>query len=220
MSAPRFAVALFDLDGTLTDPRIGITRSYQHALATVGTVVDDPDELVWMIGPPLRANLVAAGLHGADVDTAAAAYRDRHRTVGVYEVTVVPGIPELLADLHAAGTRLGLATGKVTDQGAVTLDHFGMAPWFDVVVGSDLDRGRIEKDDIVRHALDELGSPPVDRCGMVGDRRFDIEGAKAAGLTSIGVTWGYAQPGELAAAAPDLVADTVDELRAFLLSIP
>jgi phosphoglycolate phosphatase len=217
MSTPPFVAVLFDLDGTLTDPRIGITRSYQHALASVGTVVDDADELTWMIGPPLRANLVAAGLHGADVDTAADAYRDRHWAVGVYEATVIPGIPELLADLHAAGTRLGLATGKVTDQGVVTLDHFGLASWFDVVVGADLDRGRVEKDDIVRHALDELGSPPVDRCAMVGDRRFDIEGAKAVGLTSVAVTWGYAQPGELAAAEPDLTVATVDELRAFLL---
>lgn len=219
MTGPRFTAVLFDLDGTLTDPRIGITRSYQHALASVGTVVDDPDELTWMIGPPLKANLTAAGVRGADVDTAAAAYYDRHWTVGVYEATVIPGVPELLADLHAAGTRLGLATGKVTDQGHVTLDHFGLAPWFEVVVGADLDRGRVEKDDIVRHALDELGSPPVDRCAMVGDRRFDIEGAQAVGLTSIGVTWGYAQPGELAAASPDLVATTVDELRAFLLGL-
>jgi phosphoglycolate phosphatase len=217
MSTPRFAVVLFDLDGTLTDPRIGITRSYQHALASVGTVVDDPDELTWMIGPPLRANLLAAGVQGGDVDTAADAYRDRHWTVGVYEATVIPGIPELLADLHAAGTRLGVATGKVTDQGVVTLDHFGLSPWFDVVVGSDLDRGRVEKDDIVRHALDELGSPPLDRSAMVGDRRFDIEGAQAVGLTSIAVTWGYAEPGELAMAEPDLTADTVDELRAYLL---
>jgi phosphoglycolate phosphatase len=217
LTAPRFTTVLFDLDGTLTDPRIGITRSYQHALASVGTVVDDPDELTWMIGPPLKANLAAAGVSGADVDRAAAAYRDRHWTVGVYEATVIPGIPELLADLHAAGTRLGLATGKVTDQGAVTLDHFGLAPWFQVVVGADLDRGRIEKDDIVRHALDELGSLPVDRCAMVGDRSFDIEGARAVGVTSIGVTWGYAQPGELEAAAPDLTATTVDELRAYLL---
>jgi phosphoglycolate phosphatase len=217
LSGPRFAAVVFDLDGTLTDPRIGITRSYQHALASVGVVVDDPDELTWMIGPPLRANLAAAGVRGGDIATAEAAYVDRHWTVGLYEATVVPGIPELLADLHDAGARLALATGKGTEQAVETLAHFGMAAWFEIVVGADRERGRIEKDDIVAFALQGLGSPPPDRSVMVGDRRFDIEGAKTAGLASIGVTWGYAEPGELDTAGPDHLVDTVGRLRALLL---
>lgn len=212
-----YDAVLFDLDGTLTDPRIGITRSYQHALASAGVVVDDPDSLTWMIGPPLKANLVAAGLRGEAVEMAASAYRDRHWKVGLYEATVIRGIPELLADLHDVGVRLALATGKGTEQGVETLAHFGLAPWFTFVAGADPDRGRVEKDDIVAHALEALGSPPPGRVAMVGDRRFDIEGAKAAGLTSIAVTWGYADPGELEAAAPDLIAETVDDLRKLLL---
>jgi phosphoglycolate phosphatase len=217
LTTSRFVAVVFDLDGTLTDPRIGITRSYQHALASVGLVVDDPDDLTWMIGPPLRANLVAAGVGGPDVATAEAAYVDRHWTVGLYEATVIPGIPELLADLHDAGARLALATGKGTGQAVETLAHFGLAAWFEVVTGADRERGRIEKDDIVAHALEGLGFPPPDRTVMVGDRRFDIEGAKTAGLASIGVTWGYAEPGELDAARPDHLVGTVDELRALLL---
>lgn len=213
----RPEVVLFDLDGTLTDPRAGITGSYQHALATVGVVVSDPEELTWMIGPPLRANLLAAGVTGDDLEVAAAAYRERHWAVGLYQASVIDGIPELLADLHAAGVRMALATGKATAQGIATLEHFGLDRWFEVVAGAEPDEGRVEKDSIVAHVLRGLSFPPVETVVMVGDRRFDIEGAQAAGIRAVAVTWGYALPGEMDAAGPDAVVSTVDELRALLL---
>lgn len=218
MADAPFDVVLFDLDGTLTDPRVGITGSYRHALASVGVTVEDTDDLTWMIGPPLRANLVAAGLTGKAVDVAAEAYRRRHWSVGLYQATVIPGMAELVADLRSAGVRLGVATGKATAQAEATLEHFGLAHRFEAVAGADPDRGRVDKVDIVVEALRALGPPPPGRVAMVGDRRFDIEGGRAAGLVTVAVTWGHAPPGELAAAAPDVVVRTVAELRTALLA--
>ena len=169
-----YEAVVLDLDGTITDPRTGITRSYQHALATVGITVEDPDDLTWMIGPPLKANLIAAGVVGEAIDTAAEAYRQRHWTVGLYEAEAIEGMPELLADLHAAGVRLALATGKSTEQGVATLKHFGLTDRFEVVGGAEPARGRVDKDDIVVQVLEALGSPSPDRVAMVGDRRFDV----------------------------------------------
>lgn len=221
-SEPRYATVLFDLDGTLTDPRVGITRGVQHGLRAVGIEVDDPDTLVPYIGPPIHDGLVA--LHGVapdDIEPAVTAYRAYYRTQGMFENELHLGIPELLADLRAAGVVLALATSKPASIAADIVEHFGLGRWFSFIGGATLDGSRRAKADIIDHTLEELGrlGPAPDRrtTVIVGDREHDVHGALAAGIASIGVRWGYASSGELEAAGADRIVGSVDELRAALL---
>ena len=215
----RFDVVLFDLDGTLTDPEIGITTSYRYALAAVGRSVADDVDLSWMIGPPIGENLVLAGVTPQELPVAIDAYRRRHNPVGLFEAELVPGIPALLERLHGQGVRIALATGKPARDGRLTLEHFGLAPFFEVVAGNT-DTGRLNKGEVVADALRQLGDPDPSRVVMVGDRRHDIEGAAVNGIASIGVTWGFAIDGELAASHADVVVTSVDDLAGLLVRRP
>ena len=217
----RYPTVLFDLDGTLTDPRVGITRGVQAALASVGVAVEDPDTLVAYIGPPIHDGL--AELHGvapADIDPAVAVYRSYYREQGMYENELHEGVPELLDRLVDAGAVLAIATSKPDTVAVDILDHFGLLAPFRFVGGASMDGIRRTKADVVEHTLDAIGAgAPASRQAtvIVGDRRHDIDGAKAAGIASIGVRWGYAHPGELEAAGADEIVGTVDELQAALI---
>jgi len=215
----RFDVVLFDLDGTLTDPEVGITTSYRYALAAVGRAVADDVDLSWMIGPPIVENLVLAGVTRAELPVAIDAYRRRHNPVGLFEAEVVPGIPALLERLRGQGVRVALATGKPAVDGQLTLEHFGLASFFEVITGNT-DTGQLNKGEVVADALRQLGDPDRGRVVMVGDRRHDIEGAAVNGIASIGVTWGFALDGELAAARADAVVASVEALSALLVPPP
>jgi hypothetical protein len=141
----RFPTVLFDLDGTLTDPRVGITRGVQHALATVGIVVEDPDTLVGYIGPPIHDGLVEQhGVAAADVGPAVAEYRRYYREQGMYENVLYDGVPELLAELAGAGAVLAVATSKPQEVAGPILEHFGIASWFAFVGGASL-QGRCHR---------------------------------------------------------------------------
>lgn len=218
---PRWPVVLFDLDGTLTDPKVGITRGVQVALAAVGITVDDADGLVDYIGPPIQDGL--RDLHGVpaeDLATGVEAYRAYYRERGMYENTVHDGVPLLLDDLTSASTLLGLATSKPDVIAEAILEHFGLRAPFAFVGGASLDGARRAKADVIVHTLDALG---VDRSRwgsevvIVGDREHDVVGARLAGIASIGVRWGYAEPGELEGAGADVIVDDVDALRSVLL---
>lgn len=221
MAAPlRFPTVLFDLDGTLTDPRVGITRGVQHALATVGIEVDDPDTLVGYIGPPIHDGLVEQhGVAEADIDPAVAAYRRYYREQGMFENVLYDGVPALLAELAAAGATLAVATSKPQEVARPILEHFEIASWFTFVGGASLDGTRRAKVDVIDHTLAALGAAAGPRSGtvLVGDRVHDVAGARAAGIASIGVRWGYAPPGELEAAGADEIVDSIDALRTALL---
>lgn len=206
---------LFDLDGTLTDPRVGITVSMQHALAQVGVIVDDPDELVWCIGPPIIDNFARLGVTGDRALQAVAAYRDRYDRLGAFENAVFDGIAELLDEV-GDGRTLAVATSKAEAPAEMILEHFDLRRRFAFVAGASADHIRSVKADIVAYALAGLGHPDPTTVVLVGDRRHDIEGARLRGIASIAVTWGYAQPGELEATEPDLVVDTVAQLRSVL----
>lgn len=214
--AARFDAVLFDLDGTLTDPEVGITASYRYALAAAGRPVPADVDLSWMIGPPIGENLTLQGVTAAEMPVAVEAYRRRHLDTGLYEADLVPGIADLVKDLEAAGVRVALATGKPTEEGELTLEHFGLTHLFTVVAGTTDDLPT--KSDVVADALRRLGHPDPERVAMVGDRRHDIEGAAANGLASIGVEWGFAADGELAAAGADHIAATVDDLARLLMA--
>ncbi len=165
-----------------------------------------PDDLRRFVGPPLQEGFAALGLDPGQVDEAVRLYRERFTDVGLYENRVYDGVPEVLSALSAAGVRLGVATSKPEPFATRIVDHFGLGP-FDVVAGATLDGSRRSKADVVAHALQTLEAGT-----LVGDRVQDVDGARAHGLRAVGVTWGFAEPGELdgadalAACPADLLA--------------
>ena len=207
----------FDLDGTLTDPMQGITRSVQYALRHFG--IDEPDlrKLCPFIGPPLADSFRERyGMSDAEAAEAVAKYREYYAPKGIFENEVYPGIPSLLADMAAAGCVNVMATSKPTPFARQIAAHFGLEPYFRLISGSTLDGRRTTKADVIRHALGELEIAPREAV-MIGDRRYDVEGAAETGLDSIAAGWGYAQPGELEAAHPGRFAPDVAALRRLLL---
>lgn len=207
----------FDLDGTLTDPMEGITRSVQYALRHFGIEVNDLKELCPFIGPPLAESFRDRyGMNEAETATAIARMREYFAPKGIFENKLYPGIPELLAATAAAGCVNVMATSKPEPFARRIAEHFDIARHFRLIAGSGLDGSRTTKVEVIRHALTQLGIVPEEAV-MIGDRRHDIEGARAAGLDSIAVSWGYAAPGELEAAHPGHIVADVDALRRLLL---
>ncbi len=208
-------VVFFDLDGTLTDPFDGITRSVQYALRHFGIEENDRATLGAYIGPPLREMFIQQhGLSDEQATEALRQYRVRFSDVGMFENRVYDGIPQLLAALRARGMRLAVATSKPTVFSEKILAHFGLAEYFEEIVGSELNGHRVEKAEVIAEAMARLHVTPAD-VWMVGDRSFDIEGAHAHGIPAVGVTWGYAADADELREA-DSVVNTVEELQLFL----
>ena len=215
-----FKFALFDLDGTLTDPKIGITTCVQYALRSFG-IEEDLEKLTPFIGPPLKDSFME--FYGFDEKKAECAidkYRERFSTVGLFENEIYPGIERMLAFLHKNGVKLAVASSKPTVFVEKILKHFHIDTYFDVVIGSELDGRRTDKQEIVSEALSSLGVTDDNRdtCVMIGDRKFDIIGAKAEHVFSVGVTFGYALPGELEQEKPDYIAHSVEELENYIMT--
>ncbi len=189
---------LFDLDGTLTDPKPGIVGSIRYALDRLDARVPQGDELDWCIGPPLAGSFVRI-LGTDDPPTIAEAvrlYRERFSKVGLYENSVYPGIADSLARLRAEGLPLFVATSKPHVFALRILDHFSLKDFFDGVYGSELDGLRSDKGELIAHVLRAEGLAPS-RTIMVGDREHDVIGARANGVASLGVTYGYGTAEEL-----------------------
>lgn len=199
-----------DLDGTLTDPKIGITGSIQYALEKLGVPVPTQDELTWCIGPPLRASFVALLGGEKDADRGVELYRERFGTIGLFENTLYPGIADTLTAVTTPGRRLFVATSKPHVFADRIIDHFGLRKHFTRVFGSELDGTRVDKSDLLRYALDEASVDPA-RAIMIGDRKHDIIGAANNGIAAIGVLYGYGGREELTSAgAKHLVASPAE----------
>jgi phosphoglycolate phosphatase len=202
----------FDLDGTLTDPKPGITRCVQYALEHLGFPVPTQDDLVWCIGPPLHASMKK--FVGTDelAHRAVELYRERFRDVGLYENDAYAGIEETLAKVAVGGRRLFVATSKPKVYADRIIEHFGLGGLFEHVFGSELDGTRTDKADLLAYALSEAKLDPA-RAIMIGDRSHDVVGARKNGMKAIGVLYGYGSLAELTdagadhlcAAHPDLV---------------
>ncbi|MEO6205211.1 MAG: HAD-IA family hydrolase [Mycobacteriales bacterium] len=209
-------LVLLDLDGTLTDPYEGITKCVAHALDSLGQPRLEERALRSFIGPPLQDQFASLGLDEGGVARAVELYRERFRDQGLYENCVYEGVPDALQALAAVPLRLGVATSKPTPFAERILRHFGLDEHLDLVAGATLDGRRRMKADIISFALTALDVDAADAV-MVGDRAQDVDGARAVGMSSIGVTWGYAEPGELEAAGADQIVATPDALVGVLL---
>ena len=212
---------LFDLDGTLTDPKLGICTCVQYALKEFGIEEPDLDKLEPFIGPPLKDSFMEFyGLTEEQAENAIEKYRERFSTTGKFENQVYEGIPGLLKDLKVYGYQLAVASSKPECFVKDILNHFNIARHFDVVVGSELDGSRVDKAEVIQEALNRLFHYKAickKQIVMIGDRRFDIEGAKEMGVTGVAVGYGYGSEEELQAAEPDYLVSTVAELRALLM---
>ncbi len=210
---------LFDLDGTLTDSREGITKSVQYALDQVGIYEPDLTSLEHFIGPPLYDEFMRCyGFSPEVAKTAVAAYRERYNDIGWKENLLFDGIPVVLKALKDAGRKLGVASSKPKVFVERILNLFDIAQYFDVVSGATLD-GRIStKAQVLDCALNGLGVTDKAQAVLVGDRMHDVEGAKAHGIDCVGVTFGFGGRQELAEAGAAHIVDTMGELLAVLLA--
>lgn len=209
---------LFDLDGTLTDPMEGITRSAQHALKHFGIEVSDHTSLDFFIGPPLRDTFKQRyGMSEEDADEAIRIFREYFEPKGIFENEIYEGIPRLLEHLTQAGRSLILATSKPVDFAERILEYFDIKDYFDFVAGSTMDERRADKEEVIGYALEECQLIDLSELVMVGDRKYDIQAAKAFGIYTIGVLYGYGSKEELKKAGADCLVKTVDELEEVLL---
>jgi phosphoglycolate phosphatase len=214
----NYKFILFDLDGTLSDPKIGITKSVQFALDRMGIIVDNLDDLDVFIGPPLQQSFSDYySFNEAQTQTAIIHYRERFSDVGMYENTLYDHIPTLLQELKEHGHHFVVATSKPTVFAEEILKYFNIHYHFDLVVGSNLDGTRTAKTEIIQYILQHYGEHPSDAFIMIGDRKHDIIGAHNTGIDSIGVTYGYGSEEEITQINPTYQVSTVLELKEFLL---
>ncbi|BDO42667.1 HAD hydrolase-like protein [Cellulomonas sp. NTE-D12] len=207
-------LVLLDLDGTLTDSAPGIVASAQAAYADLGLPTPDAATLRTFVGPPIAGSFLAHGVPAERVGEAIAAYRRYFRAGGMFDNAVFDGVPEALRDLRAAGARLLVATSKPTVFARPIVEHFGLAELLDGVFGAPPDDVPSSKATVIAEALASLGPDGYDPATtlMVGDREHDVIGARAHGIDTLGVAWGYAVPGELQGAGAVVVLDRPAEL--------
>ncbi|MDP4128425.1 MAG: HAD hydrolase-like protein [Bacillota bacterium] len=216
----RYDVLLWDLDGTLTDPKVGITLSVQHALKRLGYPLPEVDRLEWVIGPPLKESFKIL-LHTTDaalLDQAVMLYRERFQVTGLYENVVYPGIPELLGKLKEQGCKHLLATSKPRIFAEKILQHFALESNFSVIMGSELNGQFVEKDALIAEVLKKAPAGSQTRTVMIGDRSYDVLGARANHIDVISVGYGYGTAEELREASPNFIAPTVGDLEKILFS--
>lgn len=203
----------FDLDGTLTDPVLGITRCIQHALVRLGRSAPELDSLRRCVGPPLQESF-AELLETGDEELLARAialYRERFKPVGMFENSVYPDVPGGLETLRGQGHRLWVVTSKPRVFAEEIVLHFGLGEFFAKVHGSELSGENSDKGDLIRHVLSTEKILPGE-AWMVGDRMHDVLGARRNGIEAIGVLWGYGTEEELRAAAPRKIVASMAEL--------
>lgn len=208
---------LFDLDGTLTDPGLGITNSVMYALEQLGIAVPERQELYKFIGPPLHESFETYyGMSPEGAQEAVRLFRVYFADRGIRENKLYPGVPEMLETLHRAGKRLVLATSKPEKWAKLIMAEFGLDVWVPQIAGATMGTDRSKKGQVIAYALKEFGIDPASAV-MVGDREHDILGGKENGLPGVGVTFGYGSREELMRAGAAAVADSPAELTKILL---
>ncbi len=202
---------LFDLDGTLTDPKEGITKCFQYSLRKFGIDMEC-DDLVPCIGPPLKESFTKMfGFDEENTELAIKYYRERFDKVGKFENGVFENVFDVLAKLKQEGKVLAIATSKPIKFTLQICEHYGLSKYFDAIVGCEMDGKDTTKADIIAQVMEELNISPEDAI-MIGDRKYDIIGAKTNNMQSIGVTFGYAGENELEDVGADFIIDDIREL--------
>ena len=215
----RYDICLFDLDGTLSDPKLGIPKSFQYALESFG-IHEELDKLVKFIGPPLRSSFRESyGMSEADTEIAVTKFREYLGEKGLYENEIYSGIPEALQKLKESGIKLAVVTSKASIFAERAIEYFKLGNYFALVSGDTLDGGLTKngKRDLINIALDSLDPERKLRAVMIGDRKDDIHGALDAGIENIGVLWGYGSEAELRTAGAGQLAESVGALCRFIL---
>ena len=205
---------LFDLDGTLTDSGEGIINSVIPALEHYGIAIPSREELRVFVGPPLHDTFLRFGVPADQLENATKIYRSRYIPIGKFENAPYPGIPELLESLKAQGHKLFVATSKPEPMAVEILEHFDLAQYFDRICGASMDTSRSSKEAVIAHLLEQNGS--AENMVMVGDTKYDVIGAKAHGIPTIGVSWGYGEIDEMLESGAAAIAHTTQELLELL----
>lgn len=212
---------LIDLDGTLTDPKVGITTSARYGLNKIGHPIADDVNIDWIIGPPLKASLAKILNVSIEDDLAEQAllgYRERFSVTGLFENLVYPTIAETLSALNERGYTLYVATAKPTIYAKQILEHFNLAQYFKVIYGSELTGERTNKAELIAYIL-EQEALSAKNCIMVGDREYDILGARKNGIEAIAVEYGYGSDDEITRAAPKARIQQFADLLKYLPAI-
>jgi len=211
---------LFDLDGTISDPKEGITRSVQYSLRAFGINIEDADTLTPFIGPPLRDSYKKYyGFDSDDTEKAVAKYREYFAKTGLFQNSLYRDMDKLLKALQDMGKQLIIATSKPIFYAEKILKHFKIDQYFVFVAGSEMDGRRSKKSEVIKHALDNMGIDRINKVIMIGDREHDIIGANELGIDSIGVLYGYGDLQELTNAGATFICESVGDLFK-LLSCP
>lgn len=210
-------VILFDLDGTLTDSGEGIINSVIFALNHFGLPIPPREELRSVVGPPLHDSLARYGVPPQKLDEGVDVFRSRYNPIGIYENVPYPGIRELLEELKRDGNKLCVATSKPEEMANRVLGHFDLASYFDTVCGGSMDESRSSKSDVIAYLLEQNGR--ADNMIMIGDTKFDVLGAAAHGIPTIGVAWGYGEVSDMQAAGAAAIAESPKHLLKLLREI-
>lgn len=204
---------LIDLDGTITNPKEGITKSVQYALSAMNIHIDDLDSLTKHIGPPLRDGFMEFyGFNEEEAEMAVKKYREYYGERGIHENELYDGMETLLTKLKQAGKYLIVATSKPEELAVKVLKSFHLEHYFDDICGATFDDSRASKDAVIKYALEKNSITNMDRVVMIGDRKYDVLGAKEFGIFSIGVLYGFGSEEELKQAGADRIAASVEEV--------
>ncbi|MBE5976474.1 MAG: HAD family hydrolase [Paenibacillaceae bacterium] len=201
---------LFDLDGTLTDPKEGITKSVRHALHAFGIEAENLDDLCCFIGPPLKDSFMEYyGFTESDAQKAVEIFREYFSSQGIFENKVYEGTRESLEALVKSGKKLYVASSKPEVFVRMILKHFELDSYFEFMGGADFEEIRVKKADVIRYVLDTCGIRDISKTVMIGDRKHDILGAKEFGMESVGVLYGYGSREELTKAGADFLVESI-----------
>lgn len=216
----KLSLALFDLDGTLTDSKLGIINSVIYSLNKLGYYDINPSNLYFFLGPPLKDSFQQL-LNCSDTiaEIAVNYYRENFTEKGIYENNLFPDIDKMLNILSQKNITLVLSTSKPLVYAKIVLNHFGIEKYFDGVYGSELNGNFTDKTEIIAHILKQYPKVDKENIIMIGDRKFDIIGAKSNNIKSIAVTYGYGNMEELSLVNPDYYAKDAREIQLIIESL-
>lgn len=209
----KYEYCFFDLDGTLTNPELGITNSFMYALNKYNISVSERTELHKVIGPPLIDSFQRFyNFSYKEAKVAVDYYREYYKDKGIYENEVYLGIPQLLEQLQKNGKKIVLATSKPEHFAKIILDYFDLTKYFTFVAGANMDETRTKKDEVIEYALESCGITDMKKVIMIGDREYDVIGAGKFGIDSIGVLFGFGTIEELQTAGATYIVETVQQM--------